>query len=36
MMFMVRNAPTPSRMSNLAASHSSFWPCFTRKAMQQP
>jgi hypothetical protein len=29
MMFMVRKAPTPMRINNQAASHSSLWPCFT-------
>ena len=29
MMFMVRKAPTPSRISSQAASHSSLLPCFT-------
>ena len=29
MMFMERKAPTPSRISNQAASHSSLLPLFT-------
>jgi hypothetical protein len=36
MMFIERNAPTPSRISSQAASHSSLFPFFTWKAMQQP